>query len=128
MLIFTDLIFASSNILISFGDQPPSGPIKNTKSLKDYINTIVECSYVAPKYFEDESLDFVFLDADHGYDVVKRDILSWFPKVKIGGVIAGHDYYNCNSVIRAVKDTIGGDITTNRLSWIHRKKLKELPQ
>ena len=101
--------------------------LKNTEPLKEYINPRKECSYIAPKYYDDESLDFVFIDADHSYDIVIKDISNWYPKVKIGGVIAGHDYYNSNQVINAVKDTIGDDITTNRLSWIHVKKTKELP-
>lgn len=42
--------------------------------------------------FGDESLDFVYIDANHKYEYVKRDIEQWFPKVKIGGILAGHDY------------------------------------
>lgn len=45
----------------------------------------------APK-FEDASLDFVFIDAGHGYDDVKEDLDLWVRKVKPGGVIIGHDY------------------------------------
>jgi hypothetical protein len=101
--------------------------LKNTESLKEYINPIIECSYLAPKYYKDRSLDFVYIDADHSYEIVKKDIKSWYPKVKIGGVIAGHDYYNSNQVISAVHDTIGADIITNRLSWIHHKKTNNLP-
>lgn len=40
---------------------------------------------------EDQSLDICFIDADHRYEEVKQDIISYFPKVKIGGVICGHD-------------------------------------
>jgi len=42
--------------------------------------------------FKDRSLDFAFIDADHFYDSVIRDILSFFPIVRIGGIIGGHDY------------------------------------
>ena len=42
--------------------------------------------------FEDESFDFVFIDADHTYDAVKADIAAWWPKVRPNGVLAGHDY------------------------------------
>jgi len=103
--------------------------LENTSSLKEYINPIIECSYIAPKHYEDESLDFVYIDADHTYEIVKKDIESWYPKVKIGGILAGHDYYNSNQVIRAVGETIGqSNITTNRLSWLHHKKSSELPK
>lgn len=42
--------------------------------------------------FEDESLDCVWIDAGHGYEDVKRDIKSWTPKLKRGGLLIGHDY------------------------------------
>lgn len=43
---------------------------------------------------EDEALDFVFIDADHSYQGVKSDIQSWMSKIKLGGVLSGHDYGN----------------------------------
>lgn len=43
--------------------------------------------------FSDESLDFVFIDADHGYNFVKEDINGWSQKVREGGIVSGHDYY-----------------------------------
>jgi predicted O-methyltransferase YrrM len=39
-------------------------------------------------------LDFVFIDADHSYEGCKADIEAWFPKVKPGGLLSGHDYDN----------------------------------
>ncbi|OGC69961.1 hypothetical protein A2415_04885 [candidate division WWE3 bacterium RIFOXYC1_FULL_39_7] len=42
---------------------------------------------------QDESLDFVFIDAGHGYTSVKSDIEAWSKKVKNGGIVSGHDYY-----------------------------------
>jgi hypothetical protein len=36
--------------------------------------------------------DLVFIDADHGYEGCKGDVLAWLPKVKPGGWIGGHDY------------------------------------
>ena len=36
----------------------------------------------------------VYLDACHTYDCVTKDLQAWFPKVKKGGVMAGHDYLN----------------------------------
>src|SRR5690606_26723571 len=49
-------------------------------------------SVKAARQFDDESLDFVFIDAKHDYDSVKADIAAWRPKVKIGGWVCGHDY------------------------------------
>lgn len=38
------------------------------------------------------SLDFVFLDADHSYEAVAEDIECWWPKVRRGGWLCGHDW------------------------------------
>ena len=46
----------------------------------------------AVKDIEDSSLDFVHIDGDHSYDFVMQDIILWGRKVRIGGIISGHDY------------------------------------
>lgn len=46
----------------------------------------------AAMLFGTESLDFVFIDAGHAYEEVKKDFEAWFEKVRIGGIISGHDY------------------------------------
>lgn len=48
-------------------------------------------SVPAAAEFTDGSLDFVFIDASHTYASVCEDIAAWLPKVKPGGVLAGHD-------------------------------------
>jgi Methyltransferase domain len=40
----------------------------------------------------DRSLDFVYIDARHDYESVLEDLDAWYPKVKPGGILAGHDY------------------------------------
>ena len=42
--------------------------------------------------FNDEFFDWVYLDADHSYQSVLNDIKHWYPKVKKGGIISGHDF------------------------------------
>ena len=49
-------------------------------------------SVVAASSLPDESLDFVFIDADHTLEAVNSDISSWWPKIRTGGILAGHDY------------------------------------
>lgn len=55
----------------------------------------------------DQSLDFVYIDGDHSYAAAKRDIVSWIPKVKVGGVICGHDI-TWQTVRKALVDVFGG--------------------
>jgi len=40
----------------------------------------------------DRELDFAYIDAAHDYESVKQDLALWFPKVRPGGILAGHDY------------------------------------
>lgn len=47
--------------------------------------------------FADNSLDVVFLDADHRYEYIKEDIKLWLPKVKPTGLLCGHD---CEVVVK----------------------------
>ena len=42
---------------------------------------------------EDESLDYVYIDADHRFDWVMEDLIAWGRKVRPGGIVSGHDYY-----------------------------------
>lgn len=44
------------------------------------------------EFIDDESLDFVYIDADHSFVTVTNDIYEWSKKVRKGGIIAGHDY------------------------------------
>lgn len=46
----------------------------------------------ARKCIADESLDFAFIDADHSFEGTLSDIESYWPKVKSGGLLSGHDY------------------------------------
>ena len=66
--------------------------ISNMKPVEGYYNAKRMTSVEAAETYSDNSLDFVFIDAAHDYDSVKQDIISWLPKVKIGGIISGHDY------------------------------------
>ena len=49
-------------------------------------------SLEAAPLIDDESLDFVFIDALHSYEAVRDDLNAWVPKVRNDGIIAGHDY------------------------------------
>lgn len=66
---------------------------KISKQLSMYPNVIVHqmCSYNAAEIFPSGVVDFVFIDADHSYNGVKKDFEAWFTKVKTGGYFAFHD-------------------------------------
>lgn len=51
-----------------------------------------ETSVEAAARVTPESLDFVYLDARHSYEGVTEDLQAWFPRVRGGGLLAGHDY------------------------------------
>lgn len=61
--------------------------------------------------FDDGSLDFVYIDANHDYAHVTEDLEAWVPKVRSGGIVSGHDYCGGKQrsgyvveVVQAVKD------------------------
>lgn len=71
--------------------------------------------------FEDKSLDLVYIDGDHTYEGVKKDIVNWLPKVKIGGYISGHDYWQGTNIYNAVHEILGSvDTHFSDTSWIKR--------
>lgn len=49
-------------------------------------------SKVGAGFFADASIDYCFIDAGHTYDEVKADLAAWLPKMKHGGIMAGHDF------------------------------------
>jgi len=48
----------------------------------------------AVKYMGDAPFGFIYIDANHEYESVKKDLEQWYPKLKTGGLFAGHDYMN----------------------------------
>ncbi len=51
-----------------------------------------EPSPAAATRFQDATLDFVFIDGNHRYESVCADIHAWWPKLRSGGLLIGHDY------------------------------------
>ena len=39
-----------------------------------------------------DKLDYVYIDANHNYEAVLKDLDVWYPTVKAGGILAGHDW------------------------------------
>jgi hypothetical protein len=98
----------------------------NMQPAVGYYNAIQASSPAAAESYDDASLDFVYIDADHRYAAVSADIKAWLPKIKAGGWLAGHDYRlgHCDGVDRAVADHLPQfDVIPGELvaSWIHQK-------
>lgn len=65
--------------------------LENMSSMRDRFELIRDTSDNAAKLLEDDAYDFVFLDADHSMKSVLKDLDSYWPKIRSGGIIAGHD-------------------------------------
>ena len=70
-------------------------------------------SMEASKDFLDNSLDFVFIDANHHYEFVVNDIAEWSKKGKPGGIVSGHDYSKHMFEVKAAVD-----------GWVKSRKIK----
>jgi predicted O-methyltransferase YrrM len=72
--------------------------------------------------FKDEGLDVVYIDANHSYAAFRKDLRAWIPKVKRGGIIAGHDYHHLDIHI-AMRELLGKPyMLFSDLSWCKFKE------
>lgn len=98
-------------------DKPEGSPISFRADPSVYIDCLRtlmpfgERSYVlrtlsseAAKLFSDETFDFVYVDANHWEPEVRNDIETWWPKVRKGGILAGHDW--CDTFHLDVKKVV----------------------
>lgn len=69
--------------------------------LLDVVNFITCDEKYAHGIYDDNSLDFLWIDGDHGPNIVYNDLVNFWPKIKNGGVIAGDDI---------VYDTVSNDV------------------
>lgn len=91
--------------------------INKIEPFKERYNHLYVSSDNGVKYFNDEYLDFVFIDGLHTYDQVLKDCRNYYPKVKKGGLIIGHDFARIEGVNKAVRQfasEIGKEIKNAR--------------
>lgn len=95
--------------------------LKNIEPVKDIVNLVVEDSSLAASRYLDKSIDFVFIDGDHSYEGVHKDIQAWLPKIKEGGIIAGDDFNNIDfpGVANAVIDFFS-DVSLIDNVWFYK--------
>jgi len=87
----------------------------------DHIGILRMHSYKAAELFEDDSVQVVYIDADHSYAGVMKDIDAWYPKVKKDGWIMGHDF-SIKGVRRAATEKLGQPHKRSGSSWGYQKK------
>lgn len=96
---------------------------ENTKMFKDKIELVQGYSYEVAGTFLDNDFDFMYIDGSHKYEDVVQDINLYWNKLKPGGYIAGHDYFDDNGhpgVKKAIYDLWGRgpDWTFDDGSWL----------
>jgi hypothetical protein len=65
---------------------------KNVKPVLKHINMLSMMSWNAAKKFQDDSVDFCYVDAGHSYEAVTKDLKAWWPKMRSGAMFGGDDY------------------------------------
>lgn len=66
--------------------------LKNMRPVKGVYRARRMSSVEAAATYADNSLDFVWLDADHSFSAISADIRAWLPKIRVGGWLGGHDH------------------------------------
>ena len=87
---------------------------ENLQDVENYYIPLKMTTEQASHHFSDGSCDIVFIDADHTYEGVKKDIKLWKNKIRKGGTLAGHDYDPAGKswaeVKKAVDESFGNDV------------------
>jgi Methyltransferase domain len=96
--------------------------LSNMKAVRGVINPMRMVSVEAAALYPDESLDFVFLDGDHDPENDIINIYSWFPKLKVGGLLGGTDWNSRKTI-----DAMLPNIMLSQCNWSHRKVKASLP-
>ena len=85
--------------------------LKNIEPYKDKIRPLRGYSYeVIRNWPQQRKIDFLWIDGDHSYEGVKRDIQDWFPLVKKNGFVCFHDYRDAPGVKKAVDEIVSNGI------------------
>ena len=79
--------------------------LEHIKGCEDRVTILRMLSTEAAELVQDESLSFCYIDCNHRYEDISVDLPTWWPKVKPGGILAGHDFLAMElGVNRAVKE------------------------
>jgi len=83
-------------------DNWKAGALQLLDPYKDKIEFIEMDSWDASDLIPNDNLDYIFIDGDHSYSAVAKDLRKYWSKVKVGGIFAGHDW-NLPTVKAAVE-------------------------
>ena len=88
---------------------------KAIHSLRQYpqVKVCRNLSVACAMQLEDESADFIYLDARHDYLGLWADLEAYWPKLRRGGIMAGHDYIHASEGDRAAGGAAGNDYSIN---------------
>lgn len=78
---------------------------KKLSRFNDRIEWVRKKSEDALQQFPDSFFDFVYIDGDHDYEFVKKDLEGYWKKLRKGGILGGHDFFGFYSgVVKAVTE------------------------
>lgn len=89
---------------------------KLTKKYAGRASIIRRYSVAASTLFEDGTLDFVYIDGNHNLQNVIADLAAWTPKLRLGGIMSGHDY-------RKPKNNIGHHVVEAVNAWTYAYRI-----
>ena len=123
----TEIMNSKKAIRFDAVDNFLKSPIERAQRLESkfpFYRVVQSHTAHAALFYANDSLDFVFVDADHSAHGVSMDILAWLPKIKIGGVIAGHDYENPRypELKTAVDNLLPQAKKVSTMSWYYEKR------
>ncbi len=98
-----------TSMLAEFGDRSEIFKATSSQAAAFFHSTLTE-------------FDFIYIDADHKYSAIKQDIHLWWPLLRAGGMIAGHDYLPAGrcGVVQAVDEFAaerGLEVSITREPW-----------
>lgn len=101
MSIFSDSNIIRSIVCVDIWQAYPELECEFDKKMTSKVKKLKMDVTEAVKLYDDKSFDFIYIDADHAYSSISRDIDMWLPKTR--RYIGGHDYtWKLNGVIQSI--------------------------
>jgi hypothetical protein len=99
-------------------DQVYQDMLERISLYSDKIIVIKKSSLDVALTFPDGFFDFIYIDGNHNYESVKQDMYAWFPKVKKGGLLSGHDFDPRNITRQDVAEAVKYFCRENNLEYM----------